>query len=286
MALQTDRRNPEAGRGRGRGRIAVVVAGLLAMAGVGAPTPAWPADSPAAEVVTHVVGVIDGDTVRIDPPVNGLSELRLAGIEAPKAPLGRPLNRPWPPADRAREALATLTRDAPVRLAFAGQRTDRYRRIVDQVYRADGLWLQGALLRAGMARVHTSLDSRELASEMLAIEEEARAARRGLWASPAYAVVSPSGARDRIGTFALVEGRVVNAKQVKKRVYLNFGADWRDDFTITIDAQWLPLFSEAGLDPLTLAGRSIRVRGWVEKFNGPSIEVTHPERIEILAGNG
>ncbi len=245
---------------------------------------ATPPAAAAADVVTRVVAVTDGDTMRIDPPVNGLSELRLAGIDAAKAPLGRPANRPWPLGDEARAALAALTRDTSIRLAFAGQRTDRYRRLVDQVYRADGRWLQGELLEAGLARVHTSLDNREMAGEMLSIEAEARAARRGLWASPAYAVAAPSEVRQRIGSFALVEGKVLGARRVKKWIYLNFGADWRDDFTVTIEANSLPLFAAAGLDPLALAGRLIRVRGWVEKFNGPSIEVTHPEQIEVLAG--
>jgi len=29
-------------------------------------------------------------------------------------------------------------------------------------------------------------------------------------------------------------------------------------------------------------GKTIRVRGWIKKFNGPLIEASHPEQIEIL----
>ena len=29
-------------------------------------------------------------------------------------------------------------------------------------------------------------------------------------------------------------------------------------------------------------GGRVRVRGWLKSFNGPMIEVTHPEQIEIL----
>lgn len=262
----------------------VAAALLVSLAAAGGVLAA--SSSASADVLTRAIAVTGADTLAIDPSINGLNELRLAGIDAAEAPLGRPLNSPWPLAEQARASLAALTREKTIRLAFAGQRTDRYRRLVDQVYRADGVWLQGELLRAGLARVHTTAENREFAREMLAIEAEARAARRGLWASPVYAVVSAQRVGDQIGSFALVEGRVIGARQVKKRVYLNFGADWRDDFTVTIDAASLPLFDEAGLDPLTLQGRMVRVRGWVETFNGPSIEATHPEQIEVLAEAG
>ena len=32
-----------------------------------------------------------------------------------------------------------------------------------------------------------------------------------------------------------------------------------------------------------LEGRISRVRGWIKWWNGPMIELTHPEQIEVLA---
>lgn len=65
-------------------------------------------------------------------------------------------------------------------------------------------------------------------------------------------------------------------------MYLNFGADWRTDFTITIAARDLKLFEQAGLDLFALEGRTVRVRGWLDSYNGPAIEADHPEQIEVL----
>lgn len=242
----------------------------------------WPLHPEAQEALSRVVEVIDGDTMRIDPAAGGLDEVRLAGIQAVKPPLDRPADRPWPLALQASQALAELAQGKDVRLVPAERPVDRYGRLLAQVYLADGRWLQGELLRAGLARVATSLDSRSEAGRMLAIEAEAREARRGLWASPVYEVASPTTVRDRIGSFAVVEGDVIAGRRVKDRVYLNFGHDWRDDFTVTIAKPALPLFEKAGLDPLALEGRHIRVRGWVERYNGPAIEATHPEQIEVL----
>jgi hypothetical protein len=38
------------------------------------------------------------------------------------------------------------------------------------------------------------------------------------------------------------------------------------------------------MTPTSLAGRLLRVRGWLREWNGPMIEATHPEQIELLDG--
>jgi len=76
---------------------------LLAALVVGRPLPARP-DQPADGGPAMVSAVIDGDTVML---ADG-RQLRLAGIAAPKRPLDRPDDSPWPLADAARSALAGL----------------------------------------------------------------------------------------------------------------------------------------------------------------------------------
>lgn len=241
-----------------------------------------PAATPADSLDVRVAAIVDGDTLAIEPALGGFDRLRLAGIRAIKPPLDRPPGRPWPLAEQAHDALAALAGGASLRLSPCPQDVDRYGRLIAHAHLGDGRWLQGELLAAGLARVATTPECRDRAAEMLAIEAEARAARRGLWGSPVYAVRTPMEVRDQIGAFAVVEGSVLKVGRVKDRVYLNFGADWRDDFTVTVDTTNLPLFEAAGLDPLALAGRRIRVRGWVERYNGPAIEATHAEQIEVL----
>ena len=84
---------------------------------------------------------------------------------------------------------------------------DRYGRLVAQVERADGVWLQGALLERGLAQVQTRPGETARADEMLAIERTARAARRGLWAEPAWMAQEAERARDSTGRFRVVCGR-------------------------------------------------------------------------------
>ena len=41
-------------------------------------------------------------------------------------------------------------------------------------------------------------------------------------------------------------------------------------------------FRQAKFDVAALAGKRVRVRGWVEFYNGPEITITTPAAIEVL----
>lgn len=242
-----------------------------------------------AKATALVAEVIDGNTIRLESPVMGSQLLRLVGVEAPRMAAG---NEGWPLAVEARRALAELALGHPVQLRFGELALDRYRRLIAHVYREQdqqqggapesGIWLQGALLARGMARVRTVADNRSLIAEMLKAEGAARAGRRGIWAHPFYRVRTPDEAGSDIGSFQIVEGVVLDRARVRERIYLNFGPDWRTDFTVSIDTRLLPAFAKMDLDPMDLKGRRIRVRGWIVSRNGPLIEATHPEQIEVL----
>jgi endonuclease YncB( thermonuclease family) len=226
----------------------------------------------------RVVEVIDGDTVLLD---DGW-QVRLVGIQAPKLPLGRRNFTQWPLADEARHALEGLVLGAEVSLRYGGERIDRHGRRLAHLYLTDGSWVQEALLSGGMARVYSFPDNRAAVAEMLAAERHARSRDLGIWGNDWYAIRSPEDTVRDIGSFQLVEGRVKSAADVRGTVYLNFGDDWRTDFTVKVGRRERRLFDETGFDLLSLEGRVIRVRGWLDGYNGPMIEATHPEQIEIL----
>jgi len=54
------------------------------------------------------------------------------------------------------------------------------------------------------------------------------------------------------------------------------------DFTAMIPPDAVRMFRKEGVDPASFAGRSVRIRGWLRWYDGPQIEVTHPEQIEAL----
>jgi endonuclease YncB( thermonuclease family) len=226
--------------------------------------------------------IMDGDTLVLEDG----RQVRLVGIQAPKLPLGRPNFETWPLAEEAKEALAALALGRSLRLAYGGRRMDRHGRLLAHLYADSGAgaerWVQGALLEQGLARVYSFADNRALIAEMLALERAARAGRRGIWTNPFYAIREAEAAGAHLGSFQLVEGRVLEAAVVRGRAYLNFGADWREDFTVTLAPKVRRRFEVEGIDPRDYQGTRLRVRGWLKSYNGPMIEVTHPEQIEVL----
>jgi endonuclease YncB( thermonuclease family) len=117
----------------------------------------------------RVVAVLDGDTIEV---VVGRERrrIRLAGIDTPER------GQPW--AERAKRALSERVFGREVRVNAVD--TDRYGRTVGEVY-AENVCVACELVRAGHAWVYRKFSDDPV---LLALEAEARAARRGLWALP------------------------------------------------------------------------------------------------------
>lgn len=186
-----------------------------------------------------------------------------------------------------RDAAAGVVAGRVVSLHWPALRRDRHGRLLAQVVRDDGLWLQQALIGGGVARVVTFADETEGASALLVAEDAARRAGLGLWAEaenaplPAADIAAVAARR---GHFAVIEGRVKASALVRGRLYLNFGEDWRDDVTVSIAPAALKVFPKEQRDPVHWRGRLVRARGWVRDYNGPLIEADHPEVLETLSG--
>lgn len=146
----------------------------------------------------------------------------------------------------------------------------------------NNLWVQGIVLKLGLARMRTTYENAEMASQMLAAEKEARTQNLGIWEIDGYAVIPDSKADRNIGSYQIVEGKVVSASLRQNMLYLNFGQNWKKDFTIQISAINKRRFTSYGLDPQKLNGSMVRVRGWISSYNGPYIELDHPQALEVI----
>ena len=268
----------------GRGRIG----SLLIAAGVSAACLEAPAaaascareEGPAAQAVK----MLDAETVALDDG----TELRLINVVSPRRPLWLKPERKWPEADRAERALEALVLGRQVQVFHDGPKKDRYGRLLGQLYvvTEDGpLWVQGALVEHGHARVQSTPGTRSCVQALLRLERAARLGHKGLWRSSFYRV-RQALARDDIiklkNTFAVIEGRVHKHARVGPRSFLNFEEDWAHDFTVIIRQRALRLFEKSEIALENLQGTGIRVRGWVSYYNGPMIEVSHPEQIELM----
>jgi len=243
--------------------------------------------SSAGRVTGRVDRVIDGRSFALDDG----REIRLASLEVP------PATGASSAGQASRAALAAIVAGAAVTLRPLGGAPDRYGRTVAHVF-TTGEAQAGAvaqpravahpLLAAGHARVGAEIADPACSAELYSHEREARIARRGLWSHPQYGIVDAGDLTGLVagrGRFSVVEGKVLSVRETGGTIYVNFGRRWSEALTVTISKRQERIFTGAGREPKALENRRLRVRGWIEVRNGPRIEVSRPEQIEVVAAN-
>lgn len=193
--------------------------------------------------------------------------------------------------DNSRNALQALLDEAGPGLTLveteAGR--DRYDRPVVTAMFNRGeatIGLDAEMVQSGQAIAWPRPNADEGAELLLALEEEARSSMLGGWGDGQLAVRSPDPdpLAQHLDSAQIIEGRVVAIGEARNgRLYLNFGMNWRTDFTVSLNRDDRERFETQGLyDPATLEGADIRVRGWLYAENGPMIRVQSPWQIEVL----
>jgi len=233
-----------------------------------------------------IVRVINTYTVEIATGSN----IKLAAIATPTISTtlkGRENTRL---ATRARQLLERLTLNKSVKLVFSSKGSDRYGRRVAHVFvpsrkKNMNLWVQGEMIKDGLARAFPNTPDATCIKQLLKFEKDARTKTAGLWNSRFYRIIPADDLKSlnrSLGRLQLVEGRVHSVSVRRNRSYINFSREWRQDFTATLKRPVHRLFTQSGINIEQLTGRYIRVRGWLDRHNGPTIEVYHVAQIEIL----
>lgn len=141
---------------------------------------------------------------------------------------------------------------------------------------------QEQLLEAGDALVYSPTGFRQSAAFMAA-EERARAAQRGIWKTHAVRDLWLDLRPEDLGAqhdqhFVRVAGHATRVYPARDAYYINFGDDWKTDFSIRIPRKAWRAFG----DRLAVyAGDAVQARGVIIQENGPMIVVTRPEQLEI-----
>jgi micrococcal nuclease len=234
-----------------------------------------------------VARVIDGETVEL----SDRTQVRLAGIVAPRARDVGNLDARWPPERAAHDALSALLTGHAVRLRFDDTRRDRHgitHAYLTHTNASDGRSVQEQLLAGGFVRAEAIEGARACVTALLAAEAVARAAGLGLWQESAYRVRSAAPARDLAayrGTFQIITGTIGSVETGRGVTRLVVGPDRRRDLTLTIRHTDRGTIGGLGGDLKSLAGRKIEARGWLiqRASGGPDIDVSLAGHIKLLA---
>ncbi len=217
--------------------------------------------------------------------------VRLAGVVLPFVPAEVANAKNWPNGIKSIEKIRNWLVGKNIQLHLSDMKRDRYGIWPAYVYLSGNgkkIWVQSRLVSEGTVRVSSINYKYECLKQLLEVEHVARKANLGLWAYEAYRVRFAEdiwGLMRLVDRFQIVEGKVIDVVEVKGRVYLNFGRNWRKDFTVKISKGAWGRFKEKGLSLNSFKGKRVRVRGWIQLRNGPLIEVKHPDLIEVIDKN-
>ena len=140
--------------------------------------------------------------------------------------------------------------------------------------------LQEMLLSQGAARVAPASDDHSFIERCFIAERAAREARLGGWRFDDWRI-RDAATPERSRGFQIYAGAIASASERKGRVFFNFGAEYRSDFTASVATgafrRW-----RVKPDLSLLAGRRAEVRGHVEDINGPSIDLVHEMQLRLF----
>lgn len=128
------------------------------------------------DATVTVTRVVDGDTIGISPSVEGLSRVRLIGVDTPETYGGA---QPYGP--EASEFTRRNLEGEEVSLELDVQKVDPYGRLLAYAYLPEGEMFNEMLAEEGYAQVATFPPNVRYVDLFLEAQREARAANRGLW---------------------------------------------------------------------------------------------------------
>jgi micrococcal nuclease len=152
----------------------LVIAGLLVFA--------TPALAQSSQTVT-VERVVDGDTIEVNPAVNGAQDVRLLGVDTPETV---DPNEPVEPYGPEASAFTNQQLEGErVTLIFDQERSDQYGRALAYVrISGQGETFNETLLRQGYAQLYVVPPNDRYEVTFSRAQDQARLERQGIWSLP------------------------------------------------------------------------------------------------------
>ncbi|MEP2943102.1 MAG: hypothetical protein ABJM86_05940 [Hyphomicrobiales bacterium] len=177
---------------------------------------------------------------------------------------------------------------------LASQKPDRYRRIPAQIIvnNVDGSkkWSQSHIIKSGKGLFMPEpqkkprkdyCDSDDLKQALQQHEKQNTSHKNKHPLAPLYA------SHNKVlwqleGDFAIIEGVVLKTHSSKNNIFLNFGDEWKSDFTAVISGDSKGSLQKHFKSVSNLMGKRLKLRGFIDIYNGPSMRIDHPLQIEML----
>ncbi|USG60721.1 thermonuclease family protein [Sneathiella marina] len=238
----------------------------------------WLATSVAAnEVMTfRISSIIDGRLITEDGKA-----ISLYGLQFPD-----PSENPAGAKQAADQLISrVLTKQVTLDLSLfeqTGSSVNRYGDYHGQVLDISGNWIQQDLIEKGFAWWSGAAKyPRQLRLSLIAAERSAEKASFGVWQTFKTINANMLTVVPKYADFVIAEGRVHSVYSSAKMTYINFGENWKSDFTAAISSINKRNFESQGWKLSALVHKLVRIRGSVRWYNGPFMELSFPEQLEI-----
>ncbi|WP_273845356.1 thermonuclease family protein [Rubrobacter calidifluminis] len=132
--------------------------------------------------VVTVTRVVDGDTIYVSPAVDGLTDVRLIGVDTPET--HKPGTPVQPYGPQAAQFTTSHLAGRKVALETDVEKVDPYDRLLAYVWTSPNTMFNEVLLKEGYAQLATFPPNVKYVERFREDQAEARAAGRGLWGLP------------------------------------------------------------------------------------------------------
>jgi endonuclease YncB( thermonuclease family) len=220
-----------------------------------------------------IKSIFDGDTVQLKDG----RKIRLVGINTPE--VAHRNNPAQEGGEAAKKWLTKLLIGKKVRLEFAEQKQDKYKRYLAHLFTEEGLHINLELVRLGFASVNIFPPNIAYVDELVGASDTAEKKKLGIWQYPSYAIkpVHELNLNNKYGWQRIV-GKIISIQQTKKSVYLIIS----NTFKLRIKKQFLHFFTNVG----ELQGKTVEARGWVNKSrNQMLMQIKHSSVLKIVNEN-
>lgn len=220
-----------------------------------------------------VKAVFDGDTVQLKDG----RKIRLVGINTPEV-----AHRNAPAQEGGEAAKKWLTeklQGKKIRLEFAEQKQDKYKRYLAHIFTEEGLHINLELVRLGFASVNIFPPNIAHVDDLLTASNLAEKENLGIWQYASYATkpVENLNFNNKYGWQRII-GKVTKIQHTRKNVYLSLS----NTFKLQVKKKFLHYFDNID----DLKGKKIEARGWVNKNkNQLLMQLKHPSVLKLVDDN-
>ncbi len=123
--------------------------------------------------------MVDGDTIEISPAIDGITDVRLIGVDTPETK--EPGCAPQPYGLEASSYAESILSGQEVGLEFDVEKTDQYGRLLAYVYLEGGEMFNEDLVEGGYAQAYPYPPNTRYTDRFAAAQDQASNARLGIW---------------------------------------------------------------------------------------------------------